>query len=114
VTNPVKRIRAGETVQVVSRHAVPVIRKALRAGGTCTIEMGARSRTLTHDPGIDAPRKPLPWPLRLFQRHTVRYVVYEDVRRVSSHIFVRRQMDRAIGYFLRDVDPDTPITVQFK
>ncbi len=109
-----KRARRHETVRVESRRAAPLIREALRSGGRCTVEVGARRRTLVHDPDVDVPARRLPWPLRMFQTHTVRYVVYEDVRRVSSRIFVRSQMDEAIGYFLRDLDSDTPITVQFK
>jgi hypothetical protein len=107
----VTRVRPRETKQVVARDAADHIRKALAARGTCSVEVGSRRRTLAYDPRVDAPRERWPWPLRLFQPHTVRYVVYEDARRVSSHIFVRNRMDEAIDYFLRDLPPDAQITV---
>jgi len=114
MANSGRRERPAETVQVEARRAADPIRNALRTGGMCAVEVGSKRRTLMHDPTIDVPRRPWPWPLRLFQPHPVRYVVYEDVRRVSGHIFVRGQIDQAIGYFLRDVGPEAPVTVQLK
>jgi hypothetical protein len=107
----VTRVRPRETKQVGARDAAGLIRKALTARGTCSVDVGSRRRTLAYDPRVDAPRERWPWPLRLFQPHTVRYVVYEDARRVSSHIFVRNRMEEAIEYFLRDLPPDAQITV---
>ena len=107
-------VRPGETRQVEARDAARHIRDALDMGGTCSVAVGARRRTLVHDPLVDRPGGRLPWPLGMFQKHTVRYVVYEDERRVSSHIFVRNRMDEAIEYFLRDVDPRSAVTINFR
>jgi hypothetical protein len=103
--------RPRETKQVAARDAAGHIRKALGERGTCSVGIGPRRRTLAYDPRVDAPRERWPWPFRLFQPHTVRYVVYEDARRVSSHIFVRNRMEEAIEYFLRDLPPDAQITI---
>lgn len=103
--------RPRETKQIAARDAAGHMRKALAAHGTCSVGVGSRRRTLAYDPRVDAPHERWPWPLRLFQPHTVRYVVYEDERRVSSHIFVRNRMEEAIDYFLRDLPPDAQITV---
>jgi hypothetical protein len=93
------------------REARKPIEDVLRRGGSATIEFGARRRVLVHDPRVDAPAKPLPGPLKMLQKHTVRYMVTEGVRRVSSHIYVWNQMDEAIDYFLKDVDSTCPVTL---
>jgi len=98
-------------VVVSVREARQPIAEALRRGGTATIEFGARRRVLVHDPRVDAPAKPLPGPLKLLQKHTVRYMVTEGVRRVSSHIYVWNQIDEAIDYFLKDVDSSASVTI---
>lgn len=100
---PVTSVRAGE--------AAGPIRAALDRGGRCTVEVGGRTRVLVHDPRVDRAGPRWPWPLRLLQRHEVRYVVLDDAKRVSSHIYSRRRMDEAIRYFLRDVGPGQPVAI---
>jgi hypothetical protein len=95
-------------------EAREAMERALQQGGKCTVEVGSRRRTLVHDPTLDGPAKKLPWPLELFQEHTVRYVVYDDERLVSGHIFVRRHMKDAIDYFLRDVKPHQKIAITLR
>ncbi len=109
-----KRERKAEVLSVERVHATPMIRRALESGGTCAVAVGSKRRMLVHDPTLDAPERPLPWPFSLLQPHTIRYVVYEDERRVSSHIFVRNRVDEAIDYFLRDVPSDSKVTITLK
>jgi len=88
------------------------MKKALRLGGQCRVDLPSnRRRTLAHDPLIDAPRARLPWPLSVFQQDTVRYVVTEGDARVSSHIYTRSRVNEAIEYFLRDLEPETRVTI---
>ena len=98
------------TVEV--RRARAAIRQAMREGGECRVELPSnRKRMLAHHPAFAAPRSPLPWPLRLFQQSTLRYVVTEGGQRVSSHLYTRNRVDEAIDYFLRDLPPETRITI---
>lgn len=99
------------TQTVRADTARPLIRRALKVGGSAAIEFGQRRRVLLHDPRVDAPARPLPWPLSLFQSHTVRYVVTEGGKRISSHMYVLQKTDEAIDYFLRDIDPGVEITI---
>jgi hypothetical protein len=105
---------AMSTTMIEAVEARDAMERALMQGGKCTVEVGTRKRTLVHDPTLDGPLKKLPWPLELFQEHTVRYVVYDDERLVSGHIFVRRQMKDAIDYFLRDVQPHQKVAITLK
>jgi hypothetical protein len=98
-------------VVVPVHEARKPIADALKRGGSAVIEFGARRRVLVHDPRVDAPANPLPGPLKMLQKHTVRYMVTEGVRRVSSHIYVWNQMDEAIDYFLKDVDETARVTI---
>ena len=98
-------------VIVSVREARKPIADALRHGGSATIEYGERRKVLVHDPRLDAPVKPLPGPLRMLQKHTVRYMVTEGVRRVSSKIYVWHQMDQAIEHFLKDVDSSAQVVI---
>ena len=100
---------ASQTVRAADSRAL--IRHALRKGGSAAIEFGARRRVLLHDPRVDKPANPLPWPLSLFQTQTVRYVVTEGGKRISSHMYVLQKADEAIDYFLRDIDPQTEVTI---
>ena len=100
-----------DNMVVKVREARKPIAEALKRGGSATIEFGARRRVLVHDPRLDAPVNPLPGPLRMLQKHTVRYMVTEGVRRVSSHIYVWNKMDEAIDHFLKDVDSGVPVTI---
>jgi hypothetical protein len=104
--------RAGRTRRFAASEAREEMRRALLAGGSCTVEAGGRRRVLMHDPRVDRPATAWPWPLRLFQRHTVRYVVLDEERRVSSHIYTRPRLDEAIAYFLRDLPAEAPVTIQ--
>lgn len=88
------------------------MRQALHNGGRCTLEIGGRRRVLMYDPRVDRPARPWPWPLSLLQSPTVRYVVFEDEKRVSSHIYSRPRVDEAIAYFLRGVEPDAIVTIE--
>ena len=103
--------RAGHTRRLAAGQAYAAMLQALRAGGTCSVEVGGRRRVLMHDPRVDRPASPLPWPLSLFQSATVRYVVFDDERRVSSHIYSRRHVGKAIAYFLRGVAPEQEVTI---
>ena len=103
--------RGGDVQRVAASGARESIRRALTAGGSCAVEVQGRRRVLMHDPRLDRPEHLLPWPLRLFQRHTVRYVVLDDERRVSSHIYSRAQMEGAIDYFLRDVPAEAQVAI---
>jgi hypothetical protein len=96
---------------VPAREAAPRIRRALERGGRCTVEAGSRTRMLVHDPAVDRSGARRPWPLGLLGRHEVRYVVLEDAKRVSSHIYARPKLDEAIRYFLRELPPDAPVTI---
>ena len=103
--------RLPEVQRLDAADARGAMRRALLAGGSCALEVQGRRRALMHDPRVDRPTRALPWPLSLFQAHTVRYVVLDDERRVSSHIYSRAQMGEAIEYFLRDVAPDAQVTI---
>ena len=94
------------------RRARAPMKRALQQGGACRVELtGNRRRTLVHHPLLDAPHRPLPWPFSLFQQPTVRYMVTEGETRVSSHIYTRNRVDEAIEYFLRDLAPETRVTI---
>ena len=87
------------------------MRRALRRGGRCTVEIGGRRRVLMYDPRVDRPARSWMWPFSLLQSPTVRYVVFEDEKRVSSHIYSRPKLDEAIGYFLRGVEPAATVSI---
>lgn len=104
--------RSPEGESVAASAARPIMRKTMRLGGTCQVELGGgRRRVLVHHPQLDAPRPRLPWPLSLFQQPTIRYVVYEGDALVSSHIYTRRRVGEAIEYFLRDVPAEARIAI---
>lgn len=104
-----------ETRIVEARGARAPMKRALRDGGQCRVDLSnRRRRTLSHDPVLDAPSRRLPWPLSVFQQSTVRYVVIEGETRVSSHIYTRNRVDEAIDYFLRDLAPGTRVTISFE
>lgn len=96
---------------VPARAAARPIRRALERGARCTVEARGRTRVLVHDPTVDREGPRWPWPLRWLERRQVRYVVLEDEKRVSSHIYTRPRVDEAIRYFLRDLPPDAPVTI---
>lgn len=87
------------------------IRRALIEGGSCSVEAEGRRRVLVHDPAVDAPLKRWPWPFPLFSPHRVRLMIYEGPMRVSMLTYGRREIERAIDYFLGGLPPNAKVAI---
>lgn len=80
-------------------------------GGSAKIFVADKMRLLVHDVTL-RPLYTLPWPLKLLQPHSVRYVLFEDQTAVEEKPFNRHQVNDAISLFLDGVPPDDEITLK--
>jgi hypothetical protein len=55
----------------------PIQEMLLGNGGAAQVAVGDKRRLLIHDES-ERPLHTLPWPLKLFQPHSFRYLVYEE------------------------------------
>lgn len=77
-------------------------------GGAAQVAVGNKRRLLVHDMH-ERPLYTLPWPLKLLQPHSFRYLVYEEKIVAEEKSFTRRQVNDAISLFLDGVPPDEEV-----
>jgi len=88
----------------------PIKKILLGNGGAAQVTVGNKTRLLIHD-FSERPLYTLPWPLKLLQAHSFRYVVYEGKTVVEEKHFTRREVNDAISLFLNGISPDEEITL---
>lgn len=94
-----------------AKDAKNAIKKMLLGnGGAAQVAVGNKRRLLIHDES-ERPLYTLPWPLKLFQAHSFRYLVYEERTAIEERNFTRRQINDAISLFLDGVPPDEEIVL---
>lgn len=76
---------------VNARDARNLLKMLMGNGGAAQIRLANKIRLLIHDEK-ERPLHMLPWPLKLLQAHSFRYVVYEKKTKIEERHFTRRQL----------------------
>jgi len=100
-----------DTFTLEAAKARPLIKKTLKKGGFCIVTLGDQKRHITHNPMMDRPLTRLPWPLSLFQPHTITYSVLENDEEVYTKKYSRSEIGSAIEEFLEGVDASQNVII---
>jgi len=95
---------------VPAGKARSAIKRVLKQGGYCSVEVENVRRMLSHDL-MDRPLEKLPWPFSSLQAHDVRYVEARGTDILKEQVFGKNDIDRAIDTFLNGIDPSRDILI---
>jgi len=96
-----------------ARRARGAVKRCLQRGGSCYVSVEGTKRIALHDRFLHEAQLKLPWPLSLLLPHTVAYAEYVEGSNVPTEQrnFNRSELDLAVGYFLRGLDPSEEVVV---